>query len=50
VVLGIAALTLAAQIRLPVWPSPVPVNLGTLAGLSVGAAYGPRLGLATVLG
>lgn len=50
VVLGIAALTLAAQVKVPVWPSPVAVNLGTLAVLSIGAAYGPRLGLATILG
>ena len=46
---GVAALTLAAQVQVPVPPSPVPVNLGTLAVLSVGAAYGPRLGLATIL-
>ncbi|TNC53042.1 biotin transporter BioY [Rubellimicrobium rubrum] len=50
VALGIAALTLAAQIKLPVPPSPVPVNLGTFAVLSIGAAYGPRLGLVTILG
>ena len=50
VVAGIAALTLAAQIKVPVWPSPVAVNLGTLAVLSIGAAYGPRLGLVTILG
>ena len=50
VVAGIVALTLAAQIKVPVWPSPVAVNLGTLAVLSIGAAYGPRLGLVTILG
>ena len=50
VALGIAVLTLAAQIKLPVPPSPVPVNLGTFAVLSIGAAYGPRLGLVTILG
>jgi biotin transport system substrate-specific component len=50
VALGIAALTLAAQVKVPLPPSPVPVNLGTLAVLSVGAAYGPRLGLVTILG
>jgi len=50
VVIGIAALTVAAQIKIPVPPSPVPVNLGTLAVLTIGAAYGPRLGLVTILG
>ena len=49
-VAGIAALTLAAQIKIPVPPSPVPVNLGTLAVLTIGAAYGPRLGLLTIIG
>lgn len=49
VALGIAALTLAAQIKVMVPPSPVPVNLGTLAVLTIGAAYGPRLGLTTIL-
>ena len=50
VVLGIAALALAAKAAVPVWPSPVPITLGTFAVLTIGAAYGPRLGLATVLG
>ncbi len=50
VVAGIALLTLAAQIKVAVPPSPVPVNLGTFAVLTIGAAYGPRLGLATILG
>ncbi|MBP1805533.1 biotin transporter BioY [Rubellimicrobium aerolatum] len=50
VALGIAGLTLAAQAQVPVPPSPVPVNLGTFAVLGLGAAYGPRLGLATILG
>lgn len=50
VVLGIAALAIAAKIKFPLPPSPVPVTLGTLAVLSVGAAYGPRLGLVTILG
>eukprot|EP01013_Petalomonas_cantuscygni_P019014 TRINITY_DN36633_c0_g1_i1.p2 TRINITY_DN36633_c0_g1~~TRINITY_DN36633_c0_g1_i1.p2 ORF type:complete len:168 (+),score=49.12 TRINITY_DN36633_c0_g1_i1:2-505(+) len=31
-------------------PSPVPVNLGTFAVLTIGATYGPRLGLTTILG
>jgi biotin transport system substrate-specific component len=50
VVLGIAALAIAAKIKFPLPPSPVPVTLGTFAVLSIGAAYGPRLGLVTILG
>jgi biotin transport system substrate-specific component len=50
VVVGIALLTLAAKIKVPMWPSPVPVTMGTFAVLTIGAAYGPRLGLVTVLG
>lgn len=49
-VAGIAALAVAAKIKVPVWPSPVPITLGTFAVLTIGAAYGPRLGLATILG
>jgi biotin transport system substrate-specific component len=47
---GIAVLAIAAKIKLPVPPSPVPVTMGTFAVLSLGAAYGPRLGLVTILG
>lgn len=47
---GIAALAVAAKIRVPLWPSPVPITLGTFAVLTIGAAYGPRLGLTTILG
>jgi biotin transport system substrate-specific component len=50
VVAGIVILGIAAKIKLPVPPSPVPVTLGTFAVLSLGAAYGPRLGLITILG
>ncbi|MBK1636185.1 biotin transporter BioY [Rhodovulum adriaticum] len=50
VVAGIAVLAVAAKIRVPMWPSPVPVTMGTFAVLTIGAAYGPRLGLATILG
>ncbi|MDT0683985.1 biotin transporter BioY [Roseicyclus sp. F158] len=49
VAVGIVLLTVAAQIKLPVPPSPVAVNLGTFAVLTIGAAYGPRLGLTTIL-
>jgi biotin transport system substrate-specific component len=50
VVLGIAALAIAAKIKVPMWPSPVPITLGTFAVLILGAAYGPRLGLVTIFG
>ena len=50
VVLGIVALAIAAKVKVPVWPSPVAISLGTFAVLTIGAAYGPRLGLATMLG
>ncbi|MBD3679458.1 MAG: biotin transporter BioY [Rhodobacteraceae bacterium] len=48
VVLGIVALAIFAKIKVPMWP--VPITMGTFAVLTVGAAYGPRLGLATILG
>lgn len=48
VVLGVAVLAFCAKIKVPVWPSPVAISLGTFAVLTIGAAYGPRLGLATV--
>jgi biotin transport system substrate-specific component len=50
VVLGVAAMALAAKIKIAVPPSPVPVNLGTFAMLTIGAAYGARLGLVTIVG
>ncbi|WP_425101254.1 biotin transporter BioY [Tropicibacter sp. S64] len=48
VVLGIAALAVSAKISVPMWP--VPITMGTFAVLALGAAYGPRLGLVTILG
>ena len=48
VLMGVALLAIAAKIRVPMWP--VPITMGTFAVLSIGAAYGPRLGLATILG
>ncbi|RYH03299.1 biotin transporter BioY [Salipiger sp. IMCC34102] len=48
VVAGIALLALAAKIKIPMWP--VPITMGTFAVLTLGAAYGPRLGLVTILG
>ncbi len=50
VVAGILALAVAAKIKLPIPPSPVPVTMGTFAVLTIGAAYGPRLGLITIFG
>ena len=50
VVLGIVFLALAANIKVPVPGSPVLMNMGTFAVLTIGAAYGARLGLVTILG
>lgn len=50
VVLGIAFLAIAAKIKFPIPPSPVPVSMSTFAVLTIGAAYGPRLGLTTIFG
>ncbi|HRW14632.1 MAG: biotin transporter BioY [Rhodobacteraceae bacterium] len=49
VALGVAIHIAAAKIAVPVWPSPVPITMGSFAVLMLGAAYGPRLGLATIL-
>ncbi|WP_299285851.1 biotin transporter BioY [uncultured Tateyamaria sp.] len=48
VVAGIVLLAVAAKIKVPMWP--VPITMGTFAVLTVGAAYGARLGLVTILG
>ncbi|AAV95564.1 biotin transporter BioY [Ruegeria pomeroyi] len=48
VVLGIAALAIAAKIKVPMWP--VPITMGTFAVLTLGTAYGARLGLVTMMG
>ena len=48
VMLGIAVLAVAAKIKVPMWP--VPITMGTFAVLTIGAAYGARLGLVTILG
>ncbi len=50
VVLGIVALSILAKVKVPVPGSPVEISMGTFAVLSIGAAYGPRLGLMTILG
>jgi biotin transport system substrate-specific component len=44
---GVAILTLSAKIKVPFYP--VPMTMQTLAVLLIGAAYGWRLGAATVL-
>ncbi|EPX81449.1 biotin transporter BioY [Salipiger mucosus] len=48
VVAGIAMLALCAKIKVPMWP--VPITMGTFGVLAMGAAYGPRLGLVTIMG
>ncbi|WP_170331010.1 biotin transporter BioY [Ruegeria arenilitoris] len=48
VVLGIVALAVAAKIKVPMWP--VPMTMGTFAVLTIGTAFGARLGLVTMLG
>ena len=48
IIAGIAALAVAAKIKIPMFP--VPMTMGTFAVLSIGAAYGMRLGLATIIG
>lgn len=50
VVLGIAALAIMAKIQVFLPGNPVPITLTTFGVLTIGAAYGPRLGLLTVLG
>jgi biotin transport system substrate-specific component len=45
-VVGSLLVAAAAQITVPMWP--VPMTLQTLAVLAVGAAYGARLGAATL--
>ena len=40
-------LAIAAKIKVPMWP--VPITMGTFAVLTIGAAYGARLGLVTIL-
>ena len=50
VVLGIFILTLFSKMKIPIWPSPVPINLATLSVLTIGLTYGPKLGLTTIFG
>ncbi|RFP88310.1 biotin transporter BioY [Rhodobacteraceae bacterium 63075] len=46
VIAGVMILAISAKIAVPMWP--VPITMGTFAVLTLGAAYGPRLGLATI--
>lgn len=48
VVGGIAALAIAAKIRIPMWP--VPGTMQTMVILLIGSSYGLGLGLTTVFG
>ena len=50
VVLGIAALTVLAKVQVFLPGNPVPITMGTFGVLTIGAAYGARLGLVTILG
>lgn len=43
---GVTILAIAAKVSIPLWP--VPMTMQTFAVLGIGAAYGTRLGFATV--
>ncbi len=47
VVLGCALLWVSAKVKVPFWP--VPMTLQTFAVMALAAAYGSRLGVATVI-
>lgn len=49
VAVGILALAVAAKIKAPVPGTPVMISMGTFAVLTIGAAYGPKLGLTTII-
>ncbi|MDZ4735098.1 MAG: biotin transporter BioY [Rhodospirillaceae bacterium] len=44
---GVLLLWLSAKIQIPLWP--VPLTMQTFVVLTLGLAYGPRLGLATLV-
>ena len=50
VVFGIAALAIMAKIQIFMPGNPVPITLTTFGVLTIGATFGARLGLMTVLG
>ena len=47
VLVGVLALAIMAKIKIPMWP--VAISMGTFAVLTIGAAYGPKLGLTTII-
>lgn len=47
VFVGVAALWISAKVQVPFWP--VPVTMQTLIVLLIGMAYGPKLGVSTIL-
>jgi biotin transport system substrate-specific component len=47
VAFGVVFLAVCAKISVPMFP--VPITMGTFAVLGLGAAYGPRLGLTTIM-
>lgn len=47
VLAGVAILTASAKFQVPFWPAPM--TMQTLAVLTLGAAYGARLGSGTVI-
>lgn len=49
VAFGVALITAAAKMSIPLWPNPTPVTLQTLAIFSIAAAFGSRLTLATLM-
>jgi biotin transport system substrate-specific component len=49
VAFGVALISLAAKIQVPLWPNPTPVTLQTLAIFALSAAYGSRLAVATIM-
>ena len=48
IIFGILMLAIAAKLKIPMIP--VPITMGTFAVLTIGATYGPLLGLSTILG
>lgn len=49
VIAGSMLIAVAGQIKVPLWPNPTPVTLQTLAILTIAAAYGRNLAVATLL-
>jgi len=49
VAIGVCLITVAAKIKIPLWPNPTPVTLQTLAILAISSAYGSRLAVATIM-